>query len=178
MFRSVDVLDKLQEIQQRNVFIWSATITAIVVHRMRALITSASILARYLMFADMVLIVRRLITARYALVNLVVQVIRILGALRSNIARVIHSVQPVQCATEGYAQRFVEVREIASATNSVSMVFVSPPAEVILVVQNINTAIITYVFKNYVVRPTTIAHTTKNVLRIILDRRSVVKLVT
>jgi len=64
----------------------------------------------------------------------------------------------------------VEVQEIASAINSVLMVFVSLPAELILAVQNINTAITIYVFKNYVVRQTMTAHMTKNVLRIILDR--------
>jgi len=64
----------------------------------------------------------------------------------------------------------VEVQEIASAINSVSMAFVSLPAEVILVVRNINIAIIIYVFKNYVVRQTMTVHTMKNVLKIILDR--------
>ena len=64
----------------------------------------------------------------------------------------------------------MEVQEIALAINSVLMVFVSLPAEVILAAQNINTAITIYVFKNYVVRQTMIAHMTKNVLRIILDR--------
>lgn len=89
---------------RRNVFIWNATITAIVVHQMRALIISASIPVLFRTFVDMVLIVRRLIIARYVPVNLAVQVIRILGVLHFNIARVIHSVRPVQCATVGYAQ--------------------------------------------------------------------------
>jgi len=71
---------------------------------MRALIISASIPAPFRTFVDMVLIVRRLIIARYAPVNLAAQVIRILGVLHFNIARVIYSVQPVQCATVGYAQ--------------------------------------------------------------------------
>lgn len=177
-FRSVDVPDKLREIRQRNVFIWNVTITATAVHQMRASIISASIPALFRTFADTVLIVRRLIIAQYAPVNLAAQVIRILDALRFNIVRAIHSVQLVQYAMEGYAQRSVEVQEIALAINSVSMGFVSLPAEVILVVQNINTAIITYVFKNYVVRQTTIAHTMKNASRIILDRRSVAELAT
>lgn len=74
------------------------------VHQMHASIISALIPALFRTFADMVLIVHRLIIARYAPVNLAAQVIRILGALRFNIAKVIHSVQPVQYATEGYAQ--------------------------------------------------------------------------
>lgn len=64
----------------------------------------------------------------------------------------------------------MEVQEIVSATNSVLMAFVNPPAEVILAAQNTNTAIITYVFKNYVVYQTTTVHMMKNALRIILDR--------
>lgn len=64
----------------------------------------------------------------------------------------------------------MEVQEIALAINSVSMVSVNPPAEVILAVRNINTAIIVYVFKNYVVSQIMIAHTMKNALKIILDR--------
>lgn len=89
---------------RRSVFIWSATITVTAIHQMRALIINVSIPAPFRTFADMVLIVRRLIIARYAPVNLAAQAIRILGVLRFNIARVIHSVQPVQCAMEGYAQ--------------------------------------------------------------------------
>lgn len=76
----------------------------IAVHQMRALIINASILVLFQTFADMVLIVRRLIIARYAPVNLAAQVIQILDALHFNIARVTHSAQPVQCATEEYAQ--------------------------------------------------------------------------
>lgn len=71
---------------------------------MRASIISASIPALFRTFADTVLTARRLIIARYALVNLAAQVIRILDALRFNIARAIHSAQPVQYATEGYVQ--------------------------------------------------------------------------
>lgn len=176
--RSVGVPDKLREIRRRNAFIWSATTTVTVIRQTRASIISALTPALFRTFADTVLIARRLITVRYAPANLAAQVIRILDVLRFNIARAIYNVQPVRCAMEGYAQRSAEVQETASATNSVSMVFVSPPVEVILVVRNINTAIITYVFKNYVVRQTTTARTMKSASKIILDRRSVVEFAT
>jgi len=71
---------------------------------MCASITNVSILALFRTFVDMVLIVHRLIIARYAPVNLAAQVIRILDVLHFNIAKVTHSVQPVQYATEEYAQ--------------------------------------------------------------------------
>lgn len=89
---------------RRNVFIWNATITVTAIHQMRASIINASIPAPFRTFVDMVLIAHRLIIARYAPVNLAAQVIRILGVLHFNIARVIHNVQPVQYAMEGYVQ--------------------------------------------------------------------------
>lgn len=89
---------------RRNVFIWSATTIVTAIRQMRASITSALIPALFRTFADTVLIARRLITVRYAPANLAAQVIRILDVLRFNIARVIHNVQLVQYAMEGYAQ--------------------------------------------------------------------------
>lgn len=50
------------------------------------------------------------------------------------------------------------------------MAFVSLLAEVIPAARNINTAIITYVFKNYVARQTMTVRMTKSALKTISDR--------
>lgn len=175
-FQSADVLDRQQEIQQRSVFIWSATIIATAVNRMHASIISASIPAPFRTFADTGPIAPRSIIARSVPVNLAAQVIRILDARRSSIASPTRSARPVRCATEVYAQRFAEVREIASAISSASMAFVSLLAEAISAARNINTAIITYVFKNYVARRTVTVDMTKSALKTISDRPSAVQL--
>lgn len=71
---------------------------------MHALIINASILVLFRTFVDMELIAPRSIIARCVPVNLAAQVIRILDARRSSIARLIRNAQPVRCATEVYAQ--------------------------------------------------------------------------
>jgi hypothetical protein len=141
-------------------------------------IINASIPARFRTYADTGPIVRRLIIARYAPVNLAVQVIRISDALQFSIAKVTPSVQPGQRVTEVYVQHFVEVRETASAINFALMVSASLLVGVTQAVQNINTAIIAYVFKNYGVHQTMVAHTMKNALKITSDRRNVTKRAT
>lgn len=64
----------------------------------------------------------------------------------------------------------MEVREIALVINSASMAFVSLLAEVILAAQNTNTAITTYVFKNYVARQIVTVDMMKSALKTISDR--------
>lgn len=71
---------------------------------MHVSIINASILVLFRTFVDMELIVLRSIIARCVPVNLAAQVIRILDARHSNIARLIRSAQPVRCATEVYVQ--------------------------------------------------------------------------
>lgn len=72
----------------------------------------------------------------------------------------------------------MEAQETVSATSFASMDSVSPLVKAIPVVLNINTVTTISVFKNYVVYPTTIVLTMKNVSRIILAKQNVIKLVT
>lgn len=71
---------------------------------MHVSIINASILVLFRMFVDMELIAPRSIIARFVPVNLAAQVIRILDARRSNIARLTRNAQLVRCAMEVYAQ--------------------------------------------------------------------------
>lgn len=91
-------------ISRRNVFIWSATTTAIAAHQTRALIISASILALFRTYVDTELIAPRSIIVQCVSVNLAVQAIRILDALQFSIAKVTRSAQPAQRAMEVYAR--------------------------------------------------------------------------